>query len=81
MGVVWTGLRGCKLGSEKIVRGWRWLGSGEPGQSKTPIMHDGTTTALDLNLNFSGSAATIDATSYINITGVIKVIWVNMIDA
>ena len=35
---------------------------------------DGTVTALDLNLNWSGTAATIDATSTITVTGTITVI-------
>lgn len=35
---------------------------------------DGTATALDLNLNWSGSAATIDATSTITVTGTISVV-------
>lgn len=34
---------------------------------------DGTATALDINLNWSGSAATIDANSTIDITGTITV--------
>lgn len=37
---------------------------------------DGTTTATDLNLNFSGTAATVDATSTIDVTGTITVIGV-----
>lgn len=35
---------------------------------------DGTETALDLNLNWSGSAATIDANSTIDVTGTITVV-------
>jgi len=35
---------------------------------------DGTTTAVDINLNWSGSAATIDANSTIAVTGTIQVI-------
>lgn len=34
---------------------------------------DGTSTAVDLNLNWSGTAATIDATSTIKVTGTISV--------
>lgn len=34
---------------------------------------DGLTTPADLYLNFSGSAATIDANSYIDVTGVVSV--------
>lgn len=37
---------------------------------------DGTSTALDLYLNWSGTAATIDATSTIDVTGTITVIGV-----
>lgn len=35
--------------------------------AQTPL--DGTTTAVDLYLNWSGSAASIDANSYIDVTG------------
>lgn len=41
---------------------------------------NGTATALDLNLNWSGSAATIDATSTIDVTGTISVLWCHMGD-
>lgn len=34
---------------------------------------DGTATAVDLYLNISGSAATIDATSYLDVTGTLTV--------
>lgn len=37
---------------------------------------DGTGTATDLNLNWSGSAATIDATSTIDVTGTLTVVGV-----
>lgn len=37
---------------------------------------DGTTTPLDLYLNFSGSAATIDANSTLDVTGTIEVVGV-----
>lgn len=36
---------------------------------------NGTSTAATLNLNVSGSAATIDATSYLDVTGTIVIIW------
>lgn len=36
---------------------------------------DGTSTAATLNLNWSGTAATIDATSTIDVTGTITVLW------
>ena len=41
---------------------------------------DGTTSAIVLNLNWSGSAATIDASSTIDVTGTISVLWVHMGD-
>ena len=41
------------------------------GATSAPI--DGTSTAVDVYLNWSGSAATIDATSYIDVTGTISV--------
>ncbi len=37
------------------------------------VVLDGTATAVDLYLNWSGSAATIDANSYIDVTGYITV--------
>lgn len=37
---------------------------------------DGSATNATLNLNWSGSAATIDATSTIDVTGTITVVWV-----
>jgi hypothetical protein len=44
------------------------------------VIIDGTTTAASLNLNWSGSAATIDATSYIDVTGTITVLWASVGD-
>lgn len=41
--------------------------------SATPAALDGTTTAVDLYLNWSGTAATIDANSTIDVTGTITV--------
>jgi len=41
---------------------------------------DGTTTALKFNLNWSGTAATIDANSTIDVTGTITVVWAHMGD-
>src|SRR5690349_17145968 len=41
--------------------------------SCTAAVFDGTTTAVDLYLNWSGSAATIDANSTISVTGTITV--------
>lgn len=40
--------------------------------AKTTALN-GTATAIDLYLNWSGSAATIDASSYVNVTGTISV--------
>lgn len=42
--------------------------------------HDGTATAATLNLNWSGTAATIDASSTIDVTGTITVLWSMMGD-
>lgn len=47
--------------------------------SKTTALN-GTGTALTLNLNWSGTAATIDANSTIDVTGTISVVWVHMGD-
>lgn len=41
--------------------------------AKTTALN-GTATAIDLYLNWSGTAATIDATSYIDVTGTISVL-------
>lgn len=41
---------------------------------------DGTTTAASLNLNLSGKAATIDANSFIDVTGTITVLWAHLGD-
>lgn len=41
---------------------------------------DGTTTAVDIALNWSGTAATIDATDYIDVTGTIEVLMAKMGD-
>lgn len=41
---------------------------------------NGTATASDLYLNWSGSAATIDANSTINVTGTFSVLWAHMGD-
>lgn len=47
--------------------------------AKTTALN-GTATAIDLNLNWSGSAATIDATSTIDVTGTITVVGVMLGD-
>jgi len=41
----------------------------------TPVAHDGTSTPATINLNWSGTAATIDASSTIDVTGTITVLW------
>lgn len=41
---------------------------------------NGTATAVVLNLNWSGTAATIDANSTIDVTGTISVLWAHMAD-
>lgn len=41
---------------------------------------NGTGTAADINLNWSGSAATIDANSHIDVTGTIQVAWLYLGD-
>lgn len=41
---------------------------------------DGTSTAASINLNVSGTAATIDATSYLDVTGTITVLWASLED-
>ena len=47
--------------------------------AKTTALN-GTATAIDLNLNWSGTAATIDATSYMDVTGTISVLFCHMGD-
>jgi hypothetical protein len=54
------------------------LSSGTGAGTKTSVAataFDGTATNATINLNFSGSAATIDATSTIDVTGTITVLW------
>ena len=41
---------------------------------------DGTSTAATINLNISGSAATIDATSTIDVSGTITLLWAYLAD-
>lgn len=50
------------------------------GHSGVSVAHDGTTTAATINLNWSGTAATIDANSTIDVTGTITVLWAHMGD-
>ena len=44
------------------------------------VAHNGTATAGSFNLNWSGTAATIDATSTIDVTGTIEITWVDLGD-
>lgn len=44
------------------------------------VVHNGTATAATLNLNWTGTAATIDANSTIDVTGTITVLWAMMGD-
>lgn len=60
------------------LSGGTGTGTAVDGADTTAL--DGTGTALDLNLNWSGTAATIDATSTIDVTGTITVVWVHMGD-
>lgn len=60
------------------LSGGTGVGTAVDGAKTTAL--DGTSTALDLNLNWSGSAATIDATSTIDVTGTISVIGLFMGD-
>jgi hypothetical protein len=48
-------------------------GTGTGTLHSSAVNIDGTSTAIDLALNWSGTAATIDATSYIDVTGTIQV--------
>ena len=54
------------------LSGGTGVGTAVDGTKSTAL--DGTSTALDLYLNWSGSAATIDANSTIDVTGTISVI-------
>lgn len=47
--------------------------------AKTTALN-GTTTATDINLNWSGTAATIDASSYIDVTGTISILLASLGD-
>lgn len=60
------------------LSGGTGTGTAVDGAKTTAL--DGTATAIDLNLNWSGTAATIDANSTIDVTGTITVVWVNMGD-
>jgi len=54
------------------------VGTAVDGAKATAL--DGTSTAIDLCLNWSGTAATIDASSYIDVTGTITVAGVYLFD-
>ena len=56
------------------LSGGMGTGTKHTGASATAL--DGTTTAVDLYINWSGTAATIDATSYIDVTGTITIMGV-----
>ena len=60
------------------LSGGTGTGTAVNGTETTAI--NGTTTAVDLNLNWSGTAATIDATSTVTVTGTITVLWAHMGD-
>lgn len=60
------------------LSGGTGTGSKLTGATATPI--DGTSTAIDLYLNWSGTAATIDANSTIDITGTITLSFVTLGD-
>lgn len=60
------------------LSGGTGTGTAVDGAKTTAL--NGTATAIDLYLNWSGSAATIDATSTITVTGTISVIWCHLGD-
>ena len=60
------------------LSGGTGTGTAVDGAKTTAL--NGTATALDINLNWSGTAATIDATSTIDVTGTISVLLANMGD-
>ena len=53
-------------------------GTAVNGASTTAL--NGTATAISLKMNWSGSAATIDANSTIDVTGTVTVVWCHMGD-
>lgn len=60
------------------LSGGTGTGTAVDGAKTTAL--NGTATAIDLNLNWSGTAATIDANSTIDVTGTITVVWAHMGD-
>ena len=60
------------------LSGGTGVGTAVDGAKTTAL--NGTATATALNLNWSGTAATIDATSTISVTGTISVIWAHLGD-
>lgn len=61
------------IGGEIAVTLSGGTGTGSLVEGPSTTVIDGTATAADIVLNISGSAATIDATSYIDVTGTITV--------
>jgi len=62
------------IGGEISITDSGGTGAGT-GYTGAGIVKDGSATNATLNLNWSGSAATIDATSTIDVTGTITVNW------
>lgn len=60
------------------LSGGTGTGTAVDGAKTTAL--NGTATATDLYLNWSGTAATIDANSTISVTGTITVLWAHMGD-
>ena len=60
------------------LSGGTGTGTAVDGAKTTAL--NGTATAVDINLNWSGSAATIDANSTIDVTGTISVVWCHLGD-
>lgn len=60
------------------LSGGTGTGTAVDGAKTTAL--NGTATATNLYLNFSGTAATIDATSTIDVTGTITLLWCHMGD-
>ena len=68
---------GTKTGSITNSSG-TGVGTAVDGAKTTAL--NGTATAIDLYLNWSGTAATIDASSYIDVTGTVSVSFVPLGD-
>lgn len=50
------------------------------GVNGAGVAHNGTASAGDFTLNWSGTAATIDATSTLDVTGTIEIVWAELGD-